>query len=280
MTHGPDGQGAKRAMTSSHDTAQAVRERIDSFVRGHFHLRGTLRLHRRALGWDLLRAPVNVVLAPLFLLVMLAGLLARAVGLRRVGTWLGNRRMLFKTAVARGIEERIAADLLQGAPLTPRSQALIDDYTAVRSAVAEITTSLVVLVAGWALFGTATPGIASLAPTVSGYVGHATAVMGFPLGDRLGSVWYAVFPVSLPVSFVIVTGVILAMVASLVTTFAGILADPVQAHLGIHRRRLARLLDRIGRAEGATSALAPEHILARLADLSDAGISLVRLFRS
>ena len=152
MTHGPDGQGAKRAMTSSHDTAQAVRERIDSFVRGHFHLRGTLRLHRRALGWDLLRAPVNVVLAPLFLLVMLAGLLARAVGLRRVGTWLGNRRMLFKTAVARGIEERIAADLLQGAPLTPRSQALIDDYTAVRSAVAEITTSLVVLVAGFAAF--------------------------------------------------------------------------------------------------------------------------------
>ena len=33
---------------------------VRRFVRHRFGLRGTLRLHRAALGWDLLRAPVNV----------------------------------------------------------------------------------------------------------------------------------------------------------------------------------------------------------------------------
>ncbi|WP_317846113.1 DUF6635 family protein, partial [Salipiger aestuarii] len=80
--------------------------------------------------------------------------------------------------------------------------------------------------------------------------------------------------------FVVLTGVGLAMVASVITTFAGGVAGPVQALLGIHRRRLLRLLDRIGVAEGQAAGLAPEHILTRVGDLTDAGISLVRFFRS
>jgi hypothetical protein len=260
--------------------AQAVQAAVDAFVRRHFHLGATLRLHRSALGWDLLRAPINVALAPIFLLMALVALVARLFKLRRFSAWLMARRVLLRTSVARKIEADIAADLLQAAPLTARSQALIDDYTSVRSAVAEITTSLIVLTTGWLLFGTATPGIASLAPAVSGYVGHATAVTNFSLGSTLGGAWYGVFPVALPVWFVIAIGAGLAMSASVVTTFAGIIADPVQAHLGIHRRRLIRLLGKIALIEGGSPGLAPEHILARVADLMDAGISLLRVFRS
>src|SRR5258707_12617349 len=36
------------------------RERIDLFVDRHFTLAGSLELHRRAIGWDLLRAPANL----------------------------------------------------------------------------------------------------------------------------------------------------------------------------------------------------------------------------
>lgn len=36
---------------------------IDGFVRPHYRRPGALRLHRHAIGWDLLRAPVNVALA-------------------------------------------------------------------------------------------------------------------------------------------------------------------------------------------------------------------------
>jgi hypothetical protein len=64
----------------------------------------TLRLHRSALRWDLLRTQVNVALA------------ARAVKLRRFCTWPMARRVLLRTSVARQIEERVAAYLLKGAP--------------------------------------------------------------------------------------------------------------------------------------------------------------------
>jgi hypothetical protein len=74
-------------------------------------------------------------------------------------------------------------------------------------------------------------------------------------------------------------GIALAMVASIVTTFAGVIADPIQAILGIHRRRLIKLLNAIAASEDNASGLAPEHILARLADLTDAGLSLLRIWR-
>ena len=268
-------------MTSaSDDSARAVCAKVDAFVRAHFRLAGTLRLHRAALGWDILRAPLNVALAPVFLLVRLAGGLCRLAGFARLGAWLGARRILLPTSVARAVKRLILSDLLEGADLGRRGREMIEDYVSVRSAVSEITTSLLVLAAGLALFGSATPGIVSLAPRITDAYAHAQAVAGFPLGQGLGRVWYGVFSVDVPPWLVVVTGVLLAMAASVVTTFAGLVADPVQAHLGIHRRRLMRLLDRIATVEGKQAGLAPEHILARLADLTDAGLSLVRLFRS
>jgi hypothetical protein len=62
--------------------------------------------------------------------------------------------------------------------------------------VAEITTSLIVLATIWPLFCSAILAITSLAPAVWGYVGHATAVMNFPLKSMLGGAWYGVFPVA------------------------------------------------------------------------------------
>ena len=80
---------------------------VDGFVRRHFLPLGTLRLHRGALGWDLLRAPVNVALAPVFLLTRLVALVLRLLGLRRAGLWLGRRRILLPTAVARAVGARV-----------------------------------------------------------------------------------------------------------------------------------------------------------------------------
>ena len=70
----------------------------------------------------------------------------------------------------------------------------------------------------------------------------------------------------------------LHMLASVVTTFAGLIADPVQLWTGIHKRRVMRLLARLDRAESGP-ALAREHVLARLGDLSDTALSLWRSFR-
>ena len=37
--------------------------RVDPFVDRHFSVRGSLRLHRQGLGWDIVRSPVNLTMA-------------------------------------------------------------------------------------------------------------------------------------------------------------------------------------------------------------------------
>ena len=90
-------------MIQSAERLAAVRR----FVRARYGLRGTLALHRQALGWDLLRAPVNVALSPVFLILRLAAALLSRLGARRAGAWLAARRIFLTSNVAR----RITADL-------------------------------------------------------------------------------------------------------------------------------------------------------------------------
>lgn len=268
---------------SPRDRPASDRALVDAFVARHFGVRGTLRLHRHALGWDLLRAPANVILAPLFLLSRLSALVLSLIRMKRAARWLVNRRLMFRTNVASAVAEALHRDLLSqrpGSQLPDTGQAarLIDDYVSVRSAVGEIVTTSLILVLGFTVFHIATPGILSLAPAMTEHAARSTAIADFFLGQRLGGVWYDLFPVELPVWWVIATGVLLAMSAALVTTFAGLIADPIQSWLGIHRRRLLRLLTRLDIASAST-APAPEHLIARSADLVDAALNLWRLLR-
>lgn len=260
---------------------------VNRFTRARYGLRGTLALHRHALGWDLLRAPFNVALSPLFLLVRLVGGLLSALGLKRAGAWLSARQIFLTSDVSRRIEgdlTQLTQDLTaqgvgpKAAPEVIRHE--IAAHAETRNAVAEITTSLLVLAAGFLLFSRATPGIISLAGPLAELRAHATAVQDFWLGDSLGRAWYWAFPVALSPWQVIATGVVLAVLASLATTFAGLIADPVQLALGTHRRRLMRMLARLDKADAQPSGgLAREHVLARLGDVFDAAISVLRVWR-
>ena len=59
------------------------RDRIDAFVDRHFTLLGSLALHCRVFGWDLLRAPVNLFLTTPALAVRLSSRMARRLGWER-----------------------------------------------------------------------------------------------------------------------------------------------------------------------------------------------------
>jgi len=258
---------------------------VRRFVRARYGLRGTLALHRHALGLDLLRAPVNVTLSPLFLLSRLGAALLRRIGARRAGDWLGQRRIFLKSDVAQRIEADLAGFVAELAeqglapPAAPETVArAVSDYAETRNAVAEITTSLLVMGAGLLLFHRATPGVFSLVEPVAHLRAQTQAIENFALGSWAGRMWYGAFPRQLSGTELLLTGTILAMLASVVTTFAGLVADPVQTWTGTHRRRLLRLLQRLDRAEAAPG-LEREHVLARLGDLSDAALSLWRSLR-
>lgn len=298
---------------------QTRQERVDAFVQRHFTWPGTLRLHRAALGLDILRAPVNVLLSPILVVVRLCAWICRKLRLHGVANWLQNRRLLLRTAVSARVELAILSELLE-VPLpagtripdraamarailaAPRfremirqrasvaeAQAMADritgaiaEYSGTRAAVAEFTTALIILAVGAVAFQALTPGMISMAPGVAEAVSRSTAVADFPLGASLGGMWYGVFPVGPSPGLVAATLVGLLMIGACVAAFAGIMADPVQAWLGIHRRRLLRLfstLDAELTGDRDKPFAAREHFLARIFDLWDAALSVLRVFR-
>ena len=268
-------------MNSKSDT-----ELIDSFIRQHYRLPGTLRLHRHAIGWDLLRAPANIALAPALLLFRLASIAAHLLRLGRLSRFFGSIQPQFRTEVGAALEADLivkvhARNETQSASTCFKENArqLIRDYVAVRGAVAEIGTALVVLAVGLSFFHVLTPGVISLAPVVTEHAAHARDVAGFPLGEWLGSAWYGIFPGERPLWHILAVGAGLAFALSLVTTFSGIFADPLHARFGIHKRRLGRLLRRIDYAAQNPPRIESEFILARSADILDVATMLIRSFR-
>lgn len=98
----------------------AVRRYVDSrramirpFIDRHFTLGGSLKLHRHAVGLDLVRAPYNVLagVATAVRNVGAAGL--KAAGARSAASRLTSRNLFWKTRVARELEWRLHADFLE-----------------------------------------------------------------------------------------------------------------------------------------------------------------------
>ncbi len=296
------------------------RAKVDGFVARHFTWPGTLWLHGAALGWDILRAPLNVLLSPVLVLTRIAAYLSRRAGWRGVGDWLARRRILLRTSVARRVEALIVTDLLElpfdagaaahdssalaravlAAPqfremiraradpaeaeaLGQRIAGALGEYACTRSAVAEMTTALCVILVGALLFQALTPGMISMAPDVANAMARRTAIAEFPMGKTIGGMWHGMFGVGASPRLVGATVAVLVMIGSVVAAFAGVLADPVQVRLGIHRRRLGRLIDTLeveflGR--GDSPFVAREHFYARFLDLWDAAASAYRIFRN
>lgn len=253
---------------------------IEQFVSRNFSLWGSLKLHRHAIGWDLLRAPANVSLAPLFLLQRLAGLTLGALHLHRAAGWVTARPLMFRTAIAEELDRRLHRDLLTPLDLVPQSAVL--DYVATRNATNEIAATLGTIGFGAATLKSLTPGVLSLAPTLAAVMAQGVAVAAFPLGGALGAVWYSAFPSKIPTSMIVVTALGLILLIALISTFAGLAMDPLQRFLGLHQRRLRRLVDALAAerdAPGSGRFSAPEHYVARSGDLADAAVNALRWLR-
>nr|WP_245710954.1 DUF6635 family protein [Citreimonas salinaria] len=254
------------------------------------------------------------------MLTRIAAYLCRRAGWRGGADWLARRRVLLRTSVARRVEVLIVTDLLdlplgEGAAArdpsalarsvltAPQFREIIrtrasaaeaeapgqriatalGEYAGTRSAVAEMTTTLCVLLIGALAFQALTPGMISMAPGVADALARTNAIATFPLGQTIGGMWYGVFGVGASPWLVGTTVAVLVMIGSVFAAFARVLADPVQSRLGIHRRRLGRLLDTLeveflGRGDKPFAAR--EHFFARILDLWDAAASAVRIFRN
>jgi len=289
------------------------RERIPDFIDTHYGWKGAARLHRNALGLDLVRAPLNVVLVPPQLVVNLSGFVVERFGARESGHWLKSRRLLLRTSVDREIEWRMWTEFLElpftdGARMSTRdalAEAMFADprlhralgeplaeiarhaedpavrkrveetlatYTGTRAAAADLVGAMMSSGVGYAAAHQLTPSVWTLGPVLAGLLAHHMAVASFPLGATLGGAWFAVFPASAGVVLVGTTMASIAAAGAIVAAFSGVVADPVQRALGLHRRRLNRMLDTIEqnfRGAGPSAFTPKDHYVARLIDAVD-----------
>ncbi len=298
------------------------RARVGPFVDRHFSLRGTLALHRRALGWDIARAPLNLSLAGPQVAARLGAMAADRLGAPRVARAL-RRPLLLETAVAREIEwlvrtellelpcrlgerrferdalaeailaEPILADAIEGLlagfgeqaadpAFRERVARALSEYGISRSAAAEITTGMLTLSGGVIGLHKLTPGAAALGTTLAGIMAQQTAVASFPLGAWLGGVWYGLFPALPTTGLIAATAGGLMLAATTFAAFAGVVADPVQRALGLHRRRLLRMIAALERQffdPAAPGFAVHDQYVARLLDVFDMIGTAIRLAR-
>jgi hypothetical protein len=297
------------------------RQRIQPFVDKNFSLRGSIDLHRKAVGWDIARAPLNLAMAAPQIGLLVAAHAAGKLGAPRVAARLGSKRLVVHTAVGQELAWRLHADLLElpyrsgdrvtakdalaetilsdprvVAALTPALEALgttgddpalrqrleiaMTEYARTRAAATEITTALLSLSAGALALRKLTPGAMTLGPTLAAAIVQRAAVMSFPMGGALGSLWYTLFPVA-PAAVLVaaLTGGLLAA-STVASAFAGVVADPIQRKLGLHQLRLRRMLDALERQmkdPAAPGFVVHDHYVARLLDLFDVAGALVRV---
>jgi len=296
---------------------ESRRGRIDAFIDRHFTLAGSIALHRRAIGWDLLRAPANLFLAGPALAVKLTAWAARGCGMAGTASWLGRRRLLLQTAVSRQIEWLVATELFEmpyrqedrGSEISRASnrdvlaQAILADeraiarlepvlhkaalgdselrcrlaaavaaYSGSRAAAAEIATGFVAAGLGGFVLKQATPGLATLSSGLAAMIAQQTAIAAFPLGAWLGSLWYGMFPASADPGLLAATSACIFLGGAMLAAFSGIVTDPLQRRLGLHRRRLERLLQMLeGELTGqpGRNRILQDHYVARLVDIFD-----------
>jgi hypothetical protein len=297
------------------------RARIGAFVDKNFSLRGSARLHRAAVGWDIARAPLNLTMAGPQIGLLVAAQAARKIGAPRLAAHLGSKRLTVHTEVGKELAWRLHADLLElpyrsgkrvssrdalaetilsdprvVAALRPaleviarrgddpalrrRLEDALAEYGRTRAAATEITTALLSLGAGALVLRRLTPGAMSLGPTLAAAIAQRAAVLSFPMGGALGSVWYTLFPVA--PSALLIAGLTSGLMAAstVAAAFAGVIADPVQRKLGLHQLRLRRMLDALERQmhdPDAPGFVVHDHYVARLLDLFDVASALVRV---
>ena len=172
-------------------------------------------------------------------------------------------------AAAKAIAARHSDDAVFNARLTES----MARYTGARIAAAEIATALASAGVGGLVAQQLTPTAFTLGPALAAILAQQAAIIAFPLGTGLGGIWYAMFPAE--PSWQLVAGITVGLLAvsSVLAAFAGIVADPIQRALGIHRRRLERLVDSMEAdlLDGGTGNFRVRaHYVARLFDFFEA----------
>jgi hypothetical protein len=157
----------------------------------------------------------------------------------------------------------------------------LDTYTGSRKAAAELSGSLLGLAAGVAAFKQFTPGAVAMGSAAATAIANHLAVGSFLLGPTLGSVYYGIFPATASAGLLAATTGGLLLAVGALSACVGVITDPIQQALGLHERKLLKLLDALEKeltGQGAGYRLHDAYV-ARVFDLWDILQTVTRTLR-
>jgi len=268
------------------------REKIPSFVNQHFSFKGSLSLHRKAIGRDLYRAPLNVAWAfPYTISRLLTGSL-KAIGNKRTTKVIEVLEKIprgFETDIQKEVKWLIYTELLElpyshyskvnKKSKTSEHDALLNEilvqpdirdiitlqltqihekslvpdfrsslerklreYTYSRTAAEDLSGSILTLALGYVAFHTFSPGAISSGLALATSIAQKLATSSFWLGSSIGTRYYGMFPITPSKKLFLVSTASIMAALAIITTFSGVLTDPLQSRLGIHQKRLQKFI--------------------------------------
>ncbi|HLF96773.1 MAG TPA: DUF6635 family protein [Methylococcaceae bacterium] len=151
-------------------------------------------------------------------------------------------------------------------------EAHLSEYGKSKLAASELAGNIINLAAGYALFQKATPGAISVGSAVATAIAQQVAIAHFWLGPVLGTWYYAVFPASASLGLIAASTAALMAATGLLAALSLVIADPLLAKTGFHKRRLERFVAALddelnGRSE--VPYRVRDQYLARVLDLVD-----------
>ena len=95
------------------DYIKSRQKKLPEFVATHFSIEGAFRVNKKAFGLDIVKAPINIVLMPFYLMIRLISKLTSKFGLYAISSKINKIPPGLKTAVEREVNWLIYSEFLE-----------------------------------------------------------------------------------------------------------------------------------------------------------------------
>lgn len=260
--------------------ANECRRRIPTFAKKTYTYPGAWHLNKHGFGWDLLRSPANLIWAPIYVFLGVTGYLLRLYAKNPISKLLQKIPAGFQTKVQKlneqkirseifsspdrkthtlyeTIENRLVKSLEKDRKISLSEQEkhefhqrideilskALKEVEITRTASADISNTLISTALGALAFKKFTPGGIGIGLLLSAFLAKHQASQNFWLGTFVGEHYYLLFPPEPSIGLVAFSILFIMLIFSFLASFSGLLIDPIQVYLGLHRRRLLQLVN-------------------------------------
>ena len=222
------------------------RQALDDFLRECFSFRGTCSVFWRTLRSDLLRHPLNFILAiPKLLITRIAGVMEKF-GRYSLARRFQRLSLVLRSGFENAREEQIIGGLIGASDEAEIRAALerpLSHFMAARSALLELASGAVTIAVAYALFGTVALSPYEMGQRLAATAAQERASSRFFLGRGVGSAFYHFFPPHPTWGQIATSSALVIVLLGALTALLNLVSDPLQQAFGVHRRQLSRLLD-------------------------------------